>query len=56
MNPLSFFNLLCLVFGGFFTLFFIIKFFQRGRASLWTVLLTLLVLTWGIYNAGGVRI
>lgn len=53
MNPLSFFNLLCLVFGGFFTLFFIIKFFQRGRASLWTVLLTLLVLTWGIYSIFG---
>lgn len=57
INPelLFLFNLFCLVAGVFFGLYFVVKMIQGGRASLYTVLLTLVMLTWGIYSVVGVQ-
>lgn len=54
---IKFFNLFCLVYGSFFTLYFIIKFIGKGgKASLYTILLALLALTWGIFSVFGTNL
>lgn len=57
MNIAEFFNLFCLVYGSFFVLYFIIKMVSRGgKISLYTVLLALLALTWGLYSMFGANL
>ena len=48
------FNLFCLIYGSFMTLYYLIKLAQRGSGNIFLVMLTLVALTWGLYSVAGV--